>query len=242
MKNKIWEDALNEIDMSNLPEPDVPFTDEQKEALKSELSNLISKLPAPFPSNIWEDEITDLQSQIRTCLITEIVSRYVDDIKVPTSSLTMVCDTFDSNAKENLIGLAIIFPVTMMFVIKNHLKPPKNATPPNTIIPGEMFTTELFSQMVEQHKYKKGKFTCSMIHHFIDAALDKIDVTGWIDEVSQEIDVATELITDVTLNTMYVPHLGGAFRDGVTNTQILILIEIFVKIASNLYDHIEQQF
>jgi hypothetical protein len=207
-----------------------PVSDAEMASIRAQIIEILDTLPPPLETNFWETELSDMQAQLRTCLINEIVDRYIFGAKLP------VFRVIRRSSDDEDIDTALVFPVTLAMIVYSALdnirlvddEPP--AILETLLMDDETLRTQSFSKLVEQIDTLDG-YTCEMIHPHVNRSLDNLSIDALQPLMSSRQIAEAKVLAREVLLRVYALSLPHIFRRRVRNGDIMDMVETVVMLT-----------
>lgn len=235
------EDEQKELDSKRTPKPKRPrkrkgVSDKEVTALSARVKTLLDALPHPMDSDIWITEVSEMQSQMRSCLSNEIFDRFVDYKR------HKLFKVFMRDLDEDDEQLALMFPITLALIVYNALYDPaaakdEEASDKPDLLDGAAFKKQTFFELVEQ-VIQPDKFMCDNIHPHVSEFLDDVTLNNVESLVTTEQYSLAEILAREVLIRIYADALAFLFKPRITNGAIMKMLSTVIILAFATNKHV----
>ena len=223
--------ATEPVDLSPVIDPRTDL--DVLEASSIRTAGIISQLPDPMETHIWDYDLTDFQSQLRGCLANEIIDRFVQ-------AGHQTYDLFDSGMEEDMVRFALMFPITIAFIIHNaKLERTIERFEEDVEIPADSFGDMTVAELIDG---QENKYTCEMIHGTVAKIMNSIPAhKAW--ETLPETQIADCLCAGHTVTKhFYMTMLKGYFKQNLKIRQIVSMSSNVIAVATRVVKAMETAF
>ncbi|MDQ7027307.1 MAG: hypothetical protein Q9P01_21585 [Anaerolineae bacterium] len=235
------EDEQKALDAKRDPKPKRPrkqkgVPDEEFSALSVRVKSLLDALPHPMESDIWITEVSELQSQMRSCLSNEIFDRFIDYKR------HKLFKVFIRELDEDDEQLALMFPITLALIVYNAFYDPdaakdENAADKPDLLEGAAFKKQTFFALVEQIM-QPDKFMCDNVHPHVSDFLDDVSLNSVESLVTPEQYSLAEILAREVMIRIYADALAFLFKPRITNGTIMKMLTAVIILAFATNKHV----
>jgi hypothetical protein len=205
------------------------LSDSEIAALSARVKLLLDDLPHPMDSDLWTTEVSELQSQFRSCLNNEIFDRFID---MKRHKLFKV---FMRGLDDEDEQMALMFPIALALVVYNAFYDPTAVKHDDIIykpdlLDGEAFKKQAFFELVEQ-VIDPDKFFCENVHPHVVEFLDGVNINQVESLVTPEQAALAEVLAREVLIRVYAESLAFLFRPRTTNGSIMQMLTTVIILA-----------
>ena len=235
------EEEQRKLDSAREPKEKTPpkrngVSDAEVAALRIRVKEVLDKLPHPMETDIWMTEVSELQSQMRSCLNNEIYDRFIDYKR------HKLFKVFMRGIDEDDEQMALMFPISLALIVYNALYDPeavKDDDPfdiPN-LLEGSAFEKQEFFELVEQ-VMQPDKFTCENVHPFVAEFLDDVNISSVASLVTPEQYSVAEILAREVLIRIYAEVIAFMFKPRIRNAEILKMLTAVIILTFATNQHV----
>jgi hypothetical protein len=205
--------------------------------LRARVQSILDALPHPMETDIWITEMSELQSQMRSCLNNEIFDRFLDYKR------HKLFKVFMRGIEEDDEQMALMFPISLALLVYNAFYDPDVAKDDEKIekpnIPeGTAFNKQSFFELVEQI-ILPDKFFCENVHPHVSEFLDAVNINNVASLVTPEQYSLAEVLAREVLIRIYAEVIAFMFKPRTTNGTIMNMLTTVIILTFATNEHVK---